>query len=186
MTTSITTPKYGVTIIAIDANGVTVRGTKTPSQKLPWKDLRLSAQEEENPAHRAMFMEILEIADAVHSSRQAKAEARAEFLARRAKYGAGTTVIAAVRDVGGVGARAECYWLNSLDPTPRCADEGGDYHGGGDYPFFAAVIEAEERARRVTNKAWIGREGYTLEDYELAKRTLLENRSLADGRKLSN
>lgn len=51
-------------------------------------------------------------------------------------------------------------------------DEGGTHHGGGDQPFRAAVMEAEERARRMFNVSdrEIGRSGYTLEDYENAKR----------------
>jgi len=62
---------------------------------------------------------------------------------------AGSAIIAEVKTPdSGVGARALVVYEATGRDVPRTVDEGGDYHGGGDYPHRAAAAEAEARAQR--------------------------------------
>lgn len=94
------------------------------------------------------------------------ADAAAVWAVRGARA-AGYAVIAAVEpDDSGVGMIARVVSTTSGRGVYRATDEGGTIHGGGDYPFLAAVKEAEERARRaIPRSGRIKRVGYCLADY---------------------
>lgn len=100
-------------------------------------------------------------------------QARRIRVAHRRQHYPGATVVATVApDDTGVGAVAYVERVDLARPVPRRADEGGTFHGGGHYPFLAAVLEAEERARRCADVGDICREGYTLADYRDARARL--------------